>query len=144
MNIILNTDIKLDRLTLCENGLILIKKRKEENTILFSEIKKIYIKKNKFSFLQKAGIVAILFVFLTISAFYLPTETLLLALFPFIPLVVEAINYKWYSLCFLDQNTTFYFKTFNSTNKYDYINLVNTVKKEIFKTDQACYSLFRS
>ena len=131
---IFNTNSKLDSLTLNENGLILINKRKEENSILFSEIKKIYIEKNKFSFLHKAGIVSVLFVLLTISTVYLPTEMVLSVSFLFIPLMVKVSNYKWYRLCLLDHNTIFYFKKFNNNNnnKYNYIKLADTVKKEIF------------
>ena len=132
MNIILNTSTKFDGLTVDETGLILINKRKVENTLLFSEIKKIYIKKNKFSFLQKAGIVTVLFVLLTISTFYLPTEIVLSASFLFIPLMVKLNNFKWYHLCLLDQETTLYYKIFYSNNKEEHINFVNTVKNEIY------------
>jgi hypothetical protein len=87
---------KFGKLNLVESGLVFIKKNKEQTDISFSELNKIYIKKCKFSFLNKIGILSILLILTAISSIYLPKETVFLVLILFIPLTVKINTYKRY------------------------------------------------
>ncbi len=62
--------IKFDHLTLTPNGLILEYNHKQFDEILFSELHKSYIKKQKFSFTFKIGFLLISLSFLAILSSY--------------------------------------------------------------------------
>jgi hypothetical protein len=111
---------------------ILSNKNKEETVILFSEVNKIYIRKSKFSFLNKIGLVSVLLIITAVCSVYLPMEIVLPASILFIPLIVKMHTYKKYRLHIQLCDGTFFIKGFNKSIKQEYINLVNVVRKEIF------------
>jgi hypothetical protein len=123
---------KFDSITLTSIGLILINKKQETNPISFSEIKKIYIKKHKLSFLNKLVIGAFLLSLLFTTVLYLPFEIVLISLPLYTPILVWMKNFKSYKLHLLDQSNSFYSKRFNWINKQEHINLVNSIGKGIF------------
>ena len=123
---------KFDSITLTGIGLILVNKKQETNPISFSEIKKIYIKKHKLSFLNKLVIGAFLLSLLFTTVLYLPFEIVLISLPLYTPILVWMKNFKSYQLHLLDQSNSFYSKRFNWINKQEHINLVNSIRKGIF------------
>jgi len=123
---------KIDLLTLTDTGLILAPKRQEATSILFSEIKKIYIKKCKLDLKRKLGILSFLLLLLFSSIVLLPIEMVLMSLILYIPILVWMQNYKSYRLNFIHQSNTLFFKKFYSNNKQEHIDLVNAIRKEIF------------
>ena len=123
---------KFGKINLVENGLVLIKKNKEQTDISFSELNKIYIKKYKLSFINKTGILLILLILPAISSIYLSKEIVVLTLILFIPLTVKINTYKRYQLHILLNDGTFFIKNLKKDAKQDHINLVNLFRKEIF------------
>jgi hypothetical protein len=120
-------------LTLVENGLILKNDKKEGTTILFPELDKIYIKRCHLSLAFKFGLLLMPFFITSVFLNFLPVEVLLFVeSILFIPLFVWMNNYKWYQLNVLLNDGAFYMKTFYVGTKYQHINLLNAVKKEIF------------
>jgi hypothetical protein len=124
--------IKFGTLSFVDNGLIVTKKNKEVTPILFSELNKIYIKKYKFSFLNKIGLTSILLILSIFLVSYFPAEIVMLASIFYIPLFVKMHTYKIYKLHLLLCDGTIFCKGFYKNDKYDYINLVSNVRKEIF------------
>jgi hypothetical protein len=120
-------------LKIAGNRLVLINKREEETTILFSELDKIYIKSHQFNFFFKALSIVTSFLLLSILVNYLLFEIVLFAtLFFVIPLLLWMNIYKWYQLNLLLNDGTFYKKTFYKEQRQEQITLVNVVKKEIY------------
>jgi len=131
-NSTVSSTVKFGKFNVNENGLILIKKNKEENVFQFSELNKIYIKKIKFSFLHKIGLLSLLLILLAIFFVILPVELVLLTSILYITVVVKINTYKRYQLNILLKDGTFFIKFFNKDTKQEYIRLVNRVRKEIF------------
>jgi ABC-type multidrug transport system permease subunit len=123
---------KFKTLTLEKHGLIVVNKKKEKTTIMFSELNKIYINKHKFSNLNKIGFMTLVLFSIIISSFYLQLELLVASSFLYIPLIAKMNTYKWYQLNVLLDDGTFFNKIFYTITKQEYINLVNVVRKEIF------------
>lgn len=98
---------KFNSLTIVENGIVLVNKKKVKATILFSEIAEIHIKKNKFSFINKIVYSTLLFILLSISVLYFPMEIVISASILFIPLIVKMNKYKWYQLNVILNDGTF-------------------------------------
>lgn len=130
---------KFNTLTLVDHGVILKIKKKEETTILFSELDKIYIKKHKLNFLNKIGFLSIMLILLYISTLYLPIEIVLFTAILFILLNAKINTFKWYQLKIFLNDGTFFNIVFYAEKKYEYINLVNSVRKKIF--DETCSRL---
>lgn len=124
---------KFRTLNLDENRLILIKKNKEETSILFSELNKIYIKKYKFSFLNKIGLSSLLLVPTFLFLIYLPMEMVLLKSILDIILIARIITFKRYQLNVIVNDGTFFIKNFKKDSKQDNIKIVNVVRKKIFE-----------
>lgn len=124
---------KIDRLTLSQTGLILIRKKQETNSISFSEIEKIYIKKNKLNPLIKIGMLSFLLSTALASIFFWSMEKVLFSLFLYLPILTWIKNYKTYRLQVLDLSNTLFSKQFYTINKQEHIDLVNTIRKEIFE-----------
>jgi len=129
-----NGTIPFCSLALIDKGLIINTKKKEEKFFLFSEINKIYIRKNKFSFFNKVGLIFLLVLHLVFFSFYFPIEIILLISILFIPLIVKINTHKKYQLHIYLQNGSYYIKDFKTHTKQEYINFVNLVRKEIFST----------
>ena len=135
-NSLINNSIciaKFKTLSLTESGLILRNKNKEEKNVLFSEVYKIYIKKCKFSLLNKIVSLSILLILLSISAKYLPVSIMLLvSIILFTALIVKMNTYKWYQLNLHLIDGTSHYKVFNSCAKQSHITLVNVIRKGYF------------
>jgi hypothetical protein len=124
--------MKFKTLSVFENGLILKNKNKEEKNVLFSEVHKIYIKKCKFSFLNRIACLSILFILLSIFAKYLPVEIMLLASIILFTIIVKMNIYKWYQLNLHLIDGTLHYKFFFGSKKQSYLNLVHLVRKKNF------------
>jgi hypothetical protein len=126
-------------LSIVENGLILKNKKKEESTILYSELSKIYIKRCQLSLVFKLAFILIPLFLTSIFVHFFPIDMLLFVVsIPLIPLFVWVNNYKWYELNILLNDGAFYIKKFYIKAKYEHINLVNGVKKEIYEYQIEC------
>ena len=119
-------------LKIAGNSLVLINKKEEEFTILFSELDKIYIKRRQFSFFFKVGITVASLFMISIVANYLLIEIVPAALLFFMPLFVWMNNYRWYQLNVLINDGNFFRKTFYKEKKQEQIILLNVVRKEIY------------
>jgi len=124
---------KFSDLSFFEKGVIITKKNKEEYPILFSELNKIYIKKCPFSFLNKIGMFSALLLLSALLIIFLPLELLFITSILYIPLIAKLNTYKRYQLHLLLYDGTFFNKEFNKEAKYEHINLVSRVRKEIFE-----------
>lgn len=124
---------KFRTLNLDENRLILIKKNKEETSILFSELNKIYIKKYKFSFLNKIGLLSLLLMPTFLFLIYFPMEIVLLKSILDIILIVRLNTFKRYQLNVIVNDGTFFIKNFKKDSKQDNIKIVNVARKKIFE-----------
>lgn len=119
--------------TIRGNELIVTNKQEEETTILISELQKIYISKRQFSFIFKIGVTIFPLLFLVIFYNYFPIEIILFGCFLlFFPLFVNLNNYKWYHLHLVHTDGRFFKKVFYTTTKQEQINIVNSVKKEMY------------
>jgi hypothetical protein len=123
---------KIDCLTCNKNGLILVQNRIEMTSISYSDIVKIYIKKQRLEPKIKFGILFVLMLPLASSMVYLPIEMVLISLFLYLPIVVWMYDFKSYRLQLIDESQTLYSKKFTSFNKQEHIDLVNSIRKEIF------------
>lgn len=127
-----NSIAKFHTLNVIENGLLLIKKNKEKYTILFYELNKIYIKKRKFNFLEKIGLLSFFLIIIAIFYSYLPVEIEIIASILLIPLFVKINAYKSYQLNILLKDGNFFIKKINKDDRQEYIKMVNLVRKESF------------
>lgn len=131
---------KIDRLILSHKGLILIHKKQEATSISFSEIEKIYIKKNKLNLKIKIGMLSFLLSMALASTFFLSMEMVLFSLFLYLPILTWMKNFKTYRLQVLDSSNTLFSKQFYTINKQEHIDLVNTIRKEIFEKKRSISS----
>ena len=123
-------------LKIAGNRLVLINKKEEEFSILFSELDKIYIKRRQFSLFFKVGITVTSLFLISILANYELIEIVpFAALFLFIPLFVWINNYRWYQLNLLLNDENFFRKTFYKEQKQEQITLLNVVRKEIYNNN---------
>ncbi len=102
------------------------------SSILYSDIVKIYIEKQKLELKIKLGILSVLLLLVFTSIVFLPIEMALISLFLYLPLLVWIYDFKSYQLKIIDQSNTLYFKKFYKSNKQEHIELVNSIRKEIF------------
>lgn len=123
---------KFDLIAYTEKRLLIINTKKEIVTVLFSDLNKVYIKKNKLSFLTITAIFSVFLLFLAVSSLFIPFELVLAASILLIPLLVKLNTFKWYQLNVLLNNGDLIKKTFNTKKKYEYINLVNAIRSEVF------------
>jgi hypothetical protein len=123
---------RIEDLRCNRNGLLLIQNCIEIKSISYSDITKVYIKKQKLEPKIKFGLLFFLLVPLASSIVYLPIEMVLISLFLYLPIVVWMYDFKSYRLQLIDKSKTLYFKKFNSFTKQEHIDLVNTIRKEIF------------
>ena len=123
---------KFKSIILEENGILLDLKRDQQTAISFSELNKIYIKKRKFSIMNKIGIFSILLFLTAIVSNYFPIEIVFLIVILYIPFTVKLNTHIRYQLHVLLYDGTFFIKNFNKDSKQDHINLVHLVRKEVF------------
>ncbi|QBN17872.1 hypothetical protein [Flavobacterium nackdongense] len=124
---------KIDCLSCNKNGLIVVQNSIEMSSISYSDIVKVYIKKQKLEPKIKFGILLVLLLALATSMVYLPMEMVLISLFLYLPIFAWMYDFKSYRLQLIDKSQTLYFKKFSSINKQEHIDLVNTIRKEIFE-----------
>lgn len=124
---------KFNKLNLVENSIILIKKNKEITSISFSELNKIYIKKYKFSYWDKIGLLSIIIVPLFFLFIYLSIEIMSIISFLAIFLIAKINTYKRYQLNLLLNDGRFFIKNFNKGTKQANINIADIVRKKIFE-----------
>ncbi len=127
-----NKNIKISSLTICNTGVIVVITKKESFNILFTEIKKVYIKKSKLSFIHKAGIISFLLLVFFNSILFLPIEMVFISMLLYVPILAYIKNYKLYKLHLLQKSNGLYFRNLNRFNKQKYINQVNLIRKELF------------
>jgi len=123
---------KIEDLRCNNNGLLLIQNSIEMTSISYSDIVKVYIKKQRLEPKIKFGILFVLLLPLASSIVYLPIEMVLISLFLYLPIVVWMYDFKSYRLQLIDESQTLYFKKFTSFTKQEHIDLVNSIRKEIF------------
>jgi hypothetical protein len=70
---------------------------------------------------------------MVIYALFMPIEIVAFTLLLFIPLIVKMNNYKKYELHVCLNNETYLIKKINKESRNMYINMVNIVRKEIFR-----------
>lgn len=123
---------KITCLELADQGLFLKNKKQEMLSMPFSEMEKTYIQKCKLSFVQKMGIIALLFGFFIVSMKLLPLDIVVLSLALYVPLLVLTQKYKWYRMCIIDKTNTIYYTVFNNENKELYINKMVAIRKGMY------------
>lgn len=131
-----NIDINIKKFgsfAMAENGIVLKTKTKEETTVLFSELNKIYITKSNYSLTRKLILMTIVFLLTTIFSVYLSIELITITTILYIPLIVKMNTYKKYELTLQLHDGTFFIKGFNKETKQDCINVVNLIRKKIFE-----------
>lgn len=124
---------KIDILTLVDDRIILKINKKQETAILFSELKKIHIQKCQLGFLNKITLISVLLFLSVFLINYLPVEIGLITSILYIPLIEKMNTYISYQLHFHLYDGTVFIKNIKKNRKYDYINLVSAVRKEIFE-----------
>lgn len=125
---------KFDSITLSENKVILTKTNKGETTIPSSCLSKIFIKKKRFSFFTKLGLILLILFLIYAINLFLPFEiTLFTVIIIFFPLFYWLTTYQWYQLNLMQNDGAFFRKTFHKKKKQEYINLVNRVRSSIFE-----------
>jgi len=125
--------VPFDSLSISKNEIILKNKNKEENSIEYAELDKIYINRCKLSFLNIMGILSLPFFLIVFCSPYLPIEVLfILGLFGFTALYLKVTKFRWHQLNVCQNDGTVYVKKFFKKTKQEHINLVNLVKNEMF------------
>jgi hypothetical protein len=124
---------KFKNLSYSENGLILEFKNKQHVEISFADFEKIYIKKYQLCLLIKIGMFSVLLMLSAMLIIYLPIEIVFIASILFILLISKMNTYKRYQLHIYLYDGTFFNKEFNQETKYEHINLVSRIRKEIFE-----------
>ncbi|QBN20439.1 hypothetical protein [Flavobacterium nackdongense] len=90
---------QFNTLTLVNNGVILNSGKKSEKEILYSELDKIYIKRNNLNPIIELMLISLPFLLIYIVLQYAPFEMLIIAsFFSIFPVFIAVHNYKWYVL----------------------------------------------
>lgn len=112
--------------------LLMLTAEMKEITILYADLKNIYIKKNKFSLSTKIGLAFLLLILFSIATFTSHQEIALLQLMLSIPLFAKINSYKWYHLHLELYNGTLFSKRFYSDKKHYYIKTVHRAKSDLY------------
>jgi hypothetical protein len=116
-----------------KKGIVIIYRNREKETILFSDITKIFINKFKLTTSNKLVLIAIPFMSVFLIQNFIPTDFLFfVALFICIPIVTKIYNFKYYHFNIQLTTGTFYKKKFFIRSKQEHMYLVNLVRKEMF------------
>lgn len=121
-----------------ESGLILINTKNEEFSIFFSDLKKIYIKKNKFNASTKIGLALLLLILISATSLTNKPEISFIPIMISVPLLDRINRYKWYHIHLVLQDETLYSKVFYNKKKQYYINTVNHIKRDLFYDQIKC------
>jgi hypothetical protein len=124
---------KFKKVTLVKNGLILISKTNKQKEIPISELEKIYITVNKIAPIYTFSYIFLSAVIFLFSLWYLMFDMILIL--PVILIIAVGIklnDYKSYGLEICLKNGKYFKKRVPSESKYDTIEKVNTIRKEIY------------
>lgn len=115
-----------------EKGIVLKYRNRENETVLFSDITKIYINKFKLTNSNKLGLIAIPFISVFLIHNFIPTDFLFfVAIFICILIVAKINNFKYYQFNVQLSTGSYYKKIFFTSSKQEHIDLVNLVRKEM-------------
>lgn len=123
---------KFTKVTLVKNGLILISE-KNKKEIPISEVDKVYITVDKLSPIYTFSYILLSIAFILFSIWYLSLEMILIVPSLLVILVsIKLNNYKSYGLVICLKNGDYFKQQVPSELKYDTIELVNCIRKEIY------------
>ena len=123
---------KFTKVTLVKNGLILISE-KNKKEIPISEVDKVYITVDKLSPIYTFCYILLSIVFILFSIWYLSLDMILIVPSLLVILVSTKLNnYKSYGLKICLKNGDYFKQQVPSELKYDTIELVNCIRKEIY------------
>jgi hypothetical protein len=123
---------KFTKVTLVKNGLILISE-KNQKEIPISEVDKVYITVDKFSPIYTFSYILLSIAFILFCIWYLSLDMILIVPSLLVILVITKLNnYKSYGLAICLKDGDYYKQQVPSELKYDTIELVNCIRKEIY------------
>ena len=127
------TNIRFKNISLVENGIILSFKSAEQKEISFSEIDKIYISVNKVSPVYVLLFILISVTVMAMSLWFMDFDLILLL--PMLLIISGAVrlnNYKRYGMTIALKNGDFLEQNVPLKLKYEAIDFVNKIRKELF------------
>ena len=123
---------KFTKVTLVKKGLILISE-KNKKEIPISEVDKVYITVDKIAPIYTFSYILLSIVFILFSLWYLSFDMILIVPSLLVILVSTKLNnYKSYGLAICLKNGDYFKQQVPSELKYDFIELVNCIRKEIY------------
>jgi hypothetical protein len=121
------------KLSLTENGILLIFKTKEKKQILFSDLDQVYITVNKMKTIYIALIFALSIGLAGFSYIYFQIDLILLIAFLLVITIILKMNdYKSYALKIRLKNGAIFEKRVDIKSKHETIDFVNDIRKEIY------------
>ncbi|MFV8371196.1 hypothetical protein [Flavobacterium sp. LB2P6] len=123
---------RFTKVTMGSNGLIIIT-TKDKKEISISELDRVYITVDKIAPIYTFSYILLSIAFILFSLWYLPFDMILIA--PSLLIIAAGIKlreYKSYGLKICLKNGNYFKKQFPSELKYDTIEMVNCIRKEIF------------
>ena len=121
------------KLSLTENGILLIFKTKEKKQILFSDLDQVYITVNKMKTIYIALIFALSIGLAGFSYIYFQIDLILLIAFLLVITIILKMNdYKSYGLKIRLKNGAIFEKRVDIKSKHETIDFVNDIRKEIY------------
>ena len=126
-------NIRFENISLVDNGILLSFKSTEQKEISFSEIDKIYISVNKVPPLYVFLFVIISLVVMGFSFWFMDFDSILvLPILLIVSGVVRLNNYKRYGMTIALKNGDFLEQRVPLKLKYEAIDFVNKIRKELF------------
>lgn len=124
---------KFEKIVITKKGIMLSNKSNKKKEILFSELDKIYITINKIPKIYEVLFVLFSIGIAVFSLLYQQPHIILPISFLIIVAVIKKMNtYKIYRLKICLKNGTFFKKHIPLKLKYESIDLINDVKKELY------------
>jgi hypothetical protein len=121
------------KLSLTENGILLIFKTKEKKQILFSDLDQVYITVNKMKTIYIALIFVLSIGLAGFSYIYFQIDLILLIAFLLVITIILKMNdYKSYGLKIRLKNGAIFEKRVDIKSKHETIDFVNDIRKEIY------------
>jgi ABC-type transport system involved in cytochrome bd biosynthesis fused ATPase/permease subunit len=121
------------KLSLTENGILLIFKTKEKKQILFSDLDQVYITVNKMKTIYIALIFALSIGLAGFSYIYFQIDLILIMAFLLVITIILKMNdYKSYGLKIRLKNGAIFEKRVDIKSKHETIDFVNDIRKEIY------------
>lgn len=121
------------KLSLTENGILLIFKTKEKKQILFSDLDQVYITVNKMKTIYIALIFVLSIGLAGFSYIYFQIDLILIIAFLLVITIILKMNdYKSYGLKIRLKNGAIFEKRVDVKSKHETIDFVNDIRKEIY------------